>query len=98
KHLTRLVDDLLDVSRITRAKLVLTKEPVDIAEGIANGIDLASPLIERNQHPLSVSVEPGTCVDGDAVRLAQRISNLLTNAAKYSDPGEPISIRAERQG
>ncbi len=98
KHLTRLVDDLLDVSRITRAKLALTKERIDLAEVIANGIDLATPLLERNHQRLSVSVDTNMWVDGDGVRLAQVMSNLLNNAAKYSDPRAPIWIRAERQG
>jgi PAS domain S-box-containing protein len=97
KHMTRLVDDLLDISRITRAKLVLSKERIDLAEVIANGIDLANPLLERNRQRLSVSVAPDMWVDGDAVRLAQVIANLLNNAAKYSDPGSLIAIRVERQ-
>jgi PAS domain S-box-containing protein len=97
KHLTRLVDDLLDVSRITRAKLVLTRERIDLAEVIANGIDLAAPLIERNRQRLSVSVAPDMWVDGDGVRLAQVIANLLNNAAKYSDDRAPIWVHAERQ-
>src|SRR5262249_6117132 len=80
----------------TRAKLVLTTERIDLADVIANGVDLANPLLERNRQRLSVSVAPDLWVDGDAVRLAQVVSNLLNNAAKYSDPGSRISIRAER--
>ncbi|MCU1281384.1 MAG: chemotaxis protein methyltransferase CheR [bacterium] len=71
KHLGRLVDDLLDVSRIMRAKVVLAKEPVEVAQIVADGIELASPLLERGQHAVTAFVEPGTWVDGDAVRLAQ---------------------------
>jgi PAS domain S-box-containing protein len=97
KHLTRLVDDLLDLSRITGAKLVVAKERIDLAEVIANGVDLAGPLIERNRQHLSVAIGHELWVDGDPVRLAQVIANLLGNAAKYSDAGSPIWIEAERQ-
>src|SRR5262249_35572030 len=75
KHLTRLVDDLLDVSRITRSKLVLTKHPIDLVEVIANAIALATPLLERNHNRLNASLEPEVWVDGDGVRLTQVISN-----------------------
>jgi signal transduction histidine kinase/ActR/RegA family two-component response regulator len=97
-HLRRLVDDLLDISRITAAKLVVTKQPTDLAEVIANGIDLATPLLERKHHALEVSIAPDLWVDGDVVRLAQVVSNLLGNAAKYSDDGAPIALTARRAG
>jgi PAS domain S-box-containing protein len=97
KHLRRLVDDLLDISRITAAKLVVTKQPTDLAEVIANGVDLAAPLLERKQHELEVSIAPDLWVDGDAVRLAQVVSNLLGNAAKYSDDRARIWLTARRQ-
>jgi PAS domain S-box-containing protein len=97
KHLARLVDDLLDISRITRAKVVLTKEPVEVAQIVADGIDLASPLLESGRHAVTASVEPGTWVEADAVRLAQVVSNLVNNAAKYSEPGGPIWIEAHRE-
>jgi PAS domain S-box-containing protein len=98
KHLRRLVDDLLDVSRITSSKATLTKEPLDVAEIVASAIDLVRPLLEQRHHDVMVTVDPGTRVEGDAVRLAQVVSNLLNNAAKYSEPGTPIGIEAHVEG
>jgi signal transduction histidine kinase/CheY-like chemotaxis protein len=98
KHLGRLVDDLLDVSRIMRSKAVLTKDPVTVAQVVASGIDLVRPLLEQRQHIVTVAVEEGTWVEGDPVRLAQVVSNLLNNAAKYSPPGAPISVEAHCEG
>ena len=93
KHMVRLVDDLLDVSRITRGTLDLRKAPVDIREAIARGIELASPLIEDRRHELEVKVpSERIVVEGDLVRLAQTFANLLTNAAKYTDPGGQIDV------
>jgi PAS domain S-box-containing protein len=97
-HLTRLVDDLLDVSRITQGKVELKKERVEIAEVVAQAIELASPLLEQRQHYLSLSVPAsGLAVQGDATRLAQVVSNLLTNSAKYTQPGGHIEIAASRR-
>jgi PAS domain S-box-containing protein len=92
KHLCRLVDDLLDVSRIVCRKASLNREPVVVTEVVANGIDLVSPLLESRQHHVSVTVEPWLSLEGDAIRLAQVVSNLINNAAKYSAPGSPIWI------
>ncbi len=100
KHLIRLVDDLLDVSRLTRGKIELTRERIELADIIAKAIEMASPLVEQRGHALHVDV-PGTglIVDGDATRLAQVFSNLLTNAAKYTEPRGRIAIAArEHQG
>ena len=98
EHLVRLVDDLLDVSRIARGKVALHKQPTDIAGVVANAVEIASPLFERKQHRLSVDVarEP-LVVDGDAVRLSQVVANLLTNAARYTEQGGNVwlSARAE---
>jgi PAS domain S-box-containing protein len=94
KHLCRLVDDLLDVSRIMCRKANLDKEPVEVAQVVASGIDLVRPLLESRGHDVSVAVDPGLSVEGDAVRLAQVISNLINNAAKYSAPGAPIWVEA----
>lgn len=94
-HVTRLVDDLLDVSRITRGTIEIKREPLEIAEVIAKAVEIASPLIDQRQHRLRVEVnETGLMVDGDAVRLAQVVSNLLTNAAKYTEPGGTIDLSA----
>jgi PAS domain S-box-containing protein len=98
KHLCRLVDDLLDVSRIVCRKANLDRRPVDVAEVVASGIDLVSPLLASRRHLVSVAVDPWLCVEGDAVRLAQVISNLVNNAAKYSSPGAPIRIEAHDEG
>jgi PAS domain S-box-containing protein len=94
-HLTRLVDDLLDVSRITRGKVEIRKQPIELAEVVAKAIEMASPLLERRQHHLEVEVNSeGLMVDADLTRLAQVVANLLTNAAKYTDPGGKIVIRS----
>ncbi|WP_437279752.1 ATP-binding protein [Sorangium sp. So ce375] len=99
KHLTTLVDDLLDVSRITRGKVELKKQRIEIAEVVAKAVELASPLLEQRRHRLTVAVpSSGLAVDGDVTRLAQVISNLLTNAAKYTESGGEIAVRAERAG
>ncbi len=99
KHLSRLVDDLCDVSRITRGKIQLRKERLDVAVVVRNAIESTRPLIEARQHRLTVSVEaePLTA-DADSLRLEQIISNLLTNAAKYSDIGSHIWLSAAREG
>jgi CheY-like chemotaxis protein len=94
-HLTRLVDDLLDVSRIARGKIELHRRPVEVAAVVAHAIELASPLLELRRHQLVVHV-PSTnlCVNGDEHRLSQVAANLLTNAAKYTDYGGRIEIKA----
>ncbi|HEY0707885.1 MAG TPA: GAF domain-containing protein [Polyangia bacterium] len=94
KHLERLVDDLLDVSRITRGKVELKREPVELAALVAEAIDVVSPSLEQKSHRLDVTVPQGVTLFGDHIRLCQVLSNLLTNAAKYTDPGGQISIRA----
>ena len=95
-HLTRLVDDLLDVARIARGKVELKTETVEIAEIVMKAIEMASPLLEQRTHTLTVDVaKSGLRVEGDTTRLSQVISNLLTNAAKYTPPGGEISIRAK---
>ena len=97
-HLRRLVDDLLDVSRITRGTLELELAPVDLADAIADGIEAARPLIDTRKQQLVVSVARDLFVLGDRVRLAQAVTNLVTNAARYSQPGGRIEITATRHG
>jgi CheY-like chemotaxis protein len=93
--LMRLVDDLLDVSRITRGKIELRKERIEFAEIAARAIEMASPILESKRQVLTVDIPPrGLLVDGDPSRLAQVFSNLLTNAAKYSDADTKISFAA----
>ncbi len=98
-HMQRLVDDLLDVSRITSGKIELRKEYVEIAAIVQRALEMSRPLTEQRRNELIIEVpESGLTVDGDPARLAQVMANLVTNAAKYSDPGKRISIRAERAG
>ena len=96
EHLVHLVDDLLDVSRITSGKVVLRREPCDVADIVAKGIEMASPLIEQRQHRLEVSVRRGMIVDCDPARFSQVVSNLLINAAKYTQPHGEIALTAAR--
>jgi len=96
-HLTRLVDDLLDVSRIARGKIELKEELVEIAEVVAKAIEIATPLLDQRFHALEVDVPRRLWVRGDSIRLNQVVSNLLTNAAKYTPPGGRITIRATEE-
>ncbi len=97
RHLEHLVDDLLDVSRITRGKIQLKFETVELLSVVIKAIEMASPIIEQRMHHLSALVAPtGLQVQADPSRLAQVICNLLTNAAKYTEPGGHIWISAER--
>jgi signal transduction histidine kinase len=97
-HLVRLVDDLLDVARITRGKVELRRDRIELASVVVRGIELATPVLEQRQQRLEVNVAPdGMMVNGDCDRLAQVVSNLLTNAAKYSEPGSRIWISAAHQ-
>jgi signal transduction histidine kinase len=99
KHLTRLVDDLLDVSRITRGNINLSREPVSVATIIARAIETIQPLIAEQQHELTVDVADEVLeVEGDLTRLTQVLGNLLNNAAKYTDPGGSIALSARREG
>jgi PAS domain S-box-containing protein len=95
-HLTRLVDDLLDVSRIARGKVELKNELIEISEIVARAIEVASPLLEGRTQTLAVSVpRTGLAVDGDPARLTQILSNLLTNASKYTPADGHIALSAE---
>lgn len=98
QHLIRLVDDLLDISRIAHGKIELKRAVLEIAPVIAAAIETASPLIEGRGHTLTVDVTTtGLPVFADRARLAQAIANLLTNAAKYTEPGGHIAVRARRE-
>lgn len=98
RHLIRLIDDLLDISRITRGKLELRKQRVPLALLLSNAVESSKPLIDSGRHTLTISApdEPIT-LDVDPVRLAQVISNLLNNAAKYTPNGGAISLTARHQ-
>lgn len=99
KYLTRLTDDLFDVSRITREKLVLQKEPLDLTEVIKAAVESSRPLIDQRQHELTVTMSQDSIyVDADRLRLTQVFMNLLSNAAKYTpDPGH-IWLNVEQAG
>ncbi len=95
-HVKRLVDDLLDVSRITRGKIELQRTIVPVNDVVAAAVELVRPLLEQQDHDLALDVEVGLFVDGDLARLAQVVTNLLTNAARYSPPATPIALTARR--
>jgi signal transduction histidine kinase len=98
KHLTRLVDDLLDVSKITRGKVELKREVVEVAEVVSRAVEIASFLFEQRAHRLLIDVpSQGLRLKGDPVRLAQVVANLLTNAARYTDLGGTVALRARRE-
>jgi CheY-like chemotaxis protein len=98
RHLANLIDDLLDVSRITRRKIQLKLEPLELKTVVVKAIEMASPIIEQQMQHLVVTVpNTGLRLEGDPTRLSQVISNLLTNAAKYTDPAGKIWIRASRE-
>jgi signal transduction histidine kinase/ActR/RegA family two-component response regulator len=96
RHLLRLVDDMLDISRITRGMLEIRRERADIAELIARSIEIAAPLVEQRKHELVTEVQHNLIVDGDTARLVQVLANLITNAAKYTEQGGNIRVTAAR--
>jgi PAS domain S-box-containing protein len=99
QHVTRLVDDLLDVSRVTRGKVTLSLRTVELATIVHKAVEIATPILEKNRQVFICDVpERGLPVDVDPIRIAQVLSNLLTNAAKYSPPGSRVTLRAHREG
>jgi len=97
-HMVRLIDDLLDVSRITRGNLALRKEHVPLAAVVDSAVEAIRPLVERMGHELTVTLpQQPLIVDADMTRLAQVFQNLLNNAAKYSDRGGQIQLNVGRQ-
>ena len=98
-HLARLIDDLMDVARITRGKIELHRRAVDLATVVREAVETARPLIEERRHRLAVSLPEGPIhLDADPTRLEQVIWNLLNNAAKSTEPGGRIELRAGRVG
>ncbi|HUQ03422.1 MAG TPA: ATP-binding protein [Kofleriaceae bacterium] len=96
-HLIHLVDDLLDISRITRGKIELERKPHQLHTLVAKAVETASPLVRERAHHLIVTLpDHGLWVDADEVRLVQVVTNLLSNAAKYTDRGGTIEVRATR--
>jgi signal transduction histidine kinase len=97
EHMVHLVDDLLDISRIARGKFELKHERADIGAVIAKAVEQASILLETRNHRLQMDVHPQMYCECDPVRLAQVVSNLLTNAARYTAPGGRIRLSACRE-
>jgi signal transduction histidine kinase len=107
RHMTSLVDDLLDVSRVTRGLIQLERAPIDVGVIVASAVEQARPLIEAREHVLAMEqgtarevdqVNRGVTVVGDANRLVQVVVNLLNNAAKYTPRGGRIALSIERRG
>lgn len=99
RQLTRLVDDLLDISRITRGKIELLKAPITVADIVHRAVEISRPLINERAHVFAVHLPPEPVwVEGDLVRLAQAVSNLLNNAARYTDHGGRIELSVEAGG
>lgn len=97
QHMTRLVDDLLDISRITRGRIELNVTDIDVSQVLAKAIEIASPVVEQRRHHLKIDVEEKLRINADPTRIAQVVSNLLTNAARYTDSGGEITLSARRE-
>jgi signal transduction histidine kinase len=99
EHLMTLIDDLLDVSRITRGMITLQREPVLIGAIVAGAVETARPAIDAHRHELTVELpDELITVDGDKTRLIQVLANILHNAAKFTDPGGRIHLKVAREG
>lgn len=98
-HLVRLIDDLLDVSRISRGKINLNKEAIELSEALQAALEASRPLIESSKHTLSLEIaEEPLWINADLTRIAQVVSNLLNNAAKYTPAGGRITLSVKRLG
>lgn len=95
-HLVRVVDDLLDISRVTRGNVELRREYVTLASVLQRAVEIAMPLLSRAQHRLDVADPRDATLHGDPVRLAQIFGNLLTNAAKFTPPSGRVEVLIER--
>src|SRR5438477_604051 len=99
KQLVRLVDDLLDVSRVTRGKIELKIESVDVGDVVVAAVETSRPYVDALDHTLTVLLPPERLwLKGDFARVAQVLANLINNAAKYTDRGGRISVTATREG
>jgi PAS domain S-box-containing protein len=97
-QLARIVDDMIDIARITKGSLVIEHEPVELADVVRRAVETAGPAIEAARHALEVELpQKPLIVHGDRYRLTQLLSNLLNNAARYTPPGGRISVRAAPQ-
>jgi PAS domain S-box-containing protein len=98
-HLTRMVDDLLDISRISQGRIDLKIEPVELSAVVAQAVETVGPLVREKHHTLTIVSDHQTLrVNGDPTRLAQCLENILTNAAKYTDVGGEIELRCRPNG
>jgi signal transduction histidine kinase/ActR/RegA family two-component response regulator len=97
RHLSRLVDDLLDISRVTRGHVELRSEHVPLSSVLERAVEIAAPLVSRHRHVLHVQGSEGIFLKGDPVRLAQVFGNLLVNAAKFTAPGGKLDVEVERR-
>jgi PAS domain S-box-containing protein len=97
-HLARLIDDLLDVSRLTRGKISLRKEPLSLSPIVSSALEAVRPLIEERKQDISVSISGPLRIEADPLRIEQVLVNLLTNAAKYTDSEGQIGVTARHEG
>jgi signal transduction histidine kinase len=95
-HITAMVDELLDMSRIISGRIELVCEPLEIDDAVQRGIEIAAPLVAKRAHRLHVDCASPLKVNGDIARLGQVVANLLSNAARYTEPGGDITVTAER--
>ncbi len=100
RQLTRLVDDLLDVSRITRGRILLQRQPIELASAIAQALETVEAQLRDKQHRISVTAScyPPLYINGDLTRIVQCLGNVLANAAKYTDPGGEIRVQMRSEG
>jgi len=97
RHMARLVDDLLDVSRLQRGAIELRRERVDLADAVARAVEMTTPAFVEKQQRLDVEVAEGLEVNADQIRIAQVLSNVLANASKYTERGGHITLRARKE-
>jgi signal transduction histidine kinase/ActR/RegA family two-component response regulator len=98
RQLTRLVDDLLDVSRVTQGRIAIQRSPVELAAVVSQALESVDAQIKEKRHTVHTAVKPGVYVSGDGARLVQCVSNILTNAAKYTDRGGKIDVTLAVEG
>jgi signal transduction histidine kinase/FixJ family two-component response regulator len=99
RQMGQLVDELLEISRVTSGKVRLQKEPIDVGTIVAYAVETSRPPIEQQHHRLSIALPPGPVfVEADPIRMAQVLSNLLNNAAKYTEPGGQIRLGVSVEG
>jgi CheY-like chemotaxis protein/two-component sensor histidine kinase len=98
RHLNRLVDDLLDVARVASGKVELKREVIELSSIVSQSVEQTRALFESKRHTLRTELPAGLLVNVDATRLAQVVTNLLVNAAKYTDPGGTVVVSAAADG